>query len=64
MSEQLPSEERFRNEYEFETDEVHFCVMPTRSYISLAEQDSGGLHVMFNIKQARALREWLDKVLP
>lgn len=54
----------FTNESELETDAIHFCVEPSRRYISLAEVDSGGLHIMLNVEQARQLREWLDKVIP
>lgn len=64
MTDSLTTEEHFRNEYELETDEVHFCVIPTLRYVSLAEKDTDGLHVMLNVPQARALRDWLNKVLP
>ena len=66
MSDHRTPTEQFRNECELETDEIHFCVAPSRNWINLShawdsENDDS---ITLNVKQARQLRAWLDTVIP
>lgn len=60
------AEELFKNEYELETREIHFCVQPTRTRICLSHAWNVGDDdkILLTLKQARQLRTWLDTVIP
>lgn len=63
----LPSEdERFRSEEVLHLDgeeTVFGSVYPSRLHIDIAEHEED-VGCMFTVSEARALRDWLNKVLP
>lgn len=58
--------EKFNPECELETDEIHFCVVPTGDYINLSHawDSENDDCIILTLKQARQLRMWLDTVIP